>query len=353
MANERNWLAWFVRRMVVMLALWIALAAQPEPAPWPIYTAEGMAYIKADGTPAFAAQFDQAGEFSEGLAPVVADGRAGFIDLSGRVVLTFPATRTGNFREGLAAVINGGSVAYVDKTGTVKVPPRYRIFPTGDREWGDFREGKVCVLMEGGYGFVDTQGQVVVKGILQEPSEFSEGLAMAKTAEGNGYIDETGELVISGYEPLGRFSEGLAPVRSATGVGFIDKEGVMQLGGTWQAAGPFDNGRAWVVANGKLGFIDKRGVFVIPARYGYSVHAPSAGVFRDGLAWVIEATEEGQSAYIKSSGVLAFPMKFDYATDFRDGRAYVQIGEDQALIDTEGRVIWRAPFDVSFRDGAF
>jgi hypothetical protein len=89
------------------------------------YNAELKKYGYADekGVIAIKPQFDKAANFSEGLAAVMSDGKWGFIDATGKMVI--PATwklKPGRFSEGLAAVRIGDSeyefeMTWIDKTG--------------------------------------------------------------------------------------------------------------------------------------------------------------------------------------------------------------------------------------------
>lgn len=60
-------------------------------------------------------QFDDAGRFSEGLAPVLVCGQWGFIDTSGNIVITPQFDYAYHFSEGLAAVQVDGKWGYISK----------------------------------------------------------------------------------------------------------------------------------------------------------------------------------------------------------------------------------------------
>jgi hypothetical protein len=70
--------------------------------------------------------FEDAGVFSEGHAAVKADGRWGYIDKTGRVVIKPQFESAEPFSDGLAAVSVGvNRVGYVDTAGQVAIPPTY------------------------------------------------------------------------------------------------------------------------------------------------------------------------------------------------------------------------------------
>jgi hypothetical protein len=98
----------------------------------------GWNYIDATGAAkSWGQTFRQAGEFSEGLAPVQdgVSGKWGFIDAGGAVVIQprfdgsisrYLTNRQG-FHQGLAAALLNDMVGYIDKTGEWAIEPRYAL----------------------------------------------------------------------------------------------------------------------------------------------------------------------------------------------------------------------------------
>jgi WG containing repeat len=71
-------------------------------------------------------------EFSEGMAPARIDGRFGYIDPTGKAVITPAYDMAGPFRFGLAEVWLDGSVGIIDANGAMLVSPRFlRAVPVG------------------------------------------------------------------------------------------------------------------------------------------------------------------------------------------------------------------------------
>jgi hypothetical protein len=64
-------------------------------------------------------QFDEAGNFSEGLARVMIGDRWGYIDRSGNFVIEPKWTRAFNFTKGRAEVSDDNGIFLIDKTGKV------------------------------------------------------------------------------------------------------------------------------------------------------------------------------------------------------------------------------------------
>ncbi len=117
-------------------------------------------------------------DFSEGLAAVEkhdADGneKYGFIDKTGKIVVTPEYDGAENFSDGLAKVRKGGwetgKYGLIDKTGKIVVPLEYDNI-------GSFSDGLARVEKNGKYGFIDKTGKVVVTPEYDSVGYVSDGL---------------------------------------------------------------------------------------------------------------------------------------------------------------------------------
>ena len=61
--------------------------------------------------------YDEAMTFSEGMAAVKQDGKWGFLDSTGKLVVPLKYTDAMSFHNNLAIVSNGSSYGFIDKTG--------------------------------------------------------------------------------------------------------------------------------------------------------------------------------------------------------------------------------------------
>lgn len=150
------------------------------------------------------------GDGLDGLAWVKNEtGKCGYIDKTGKVVLPLEYDGAGSFYNGLAPVAKqdddgNNKYGYIDKTGAIVVPLEYD-------EAYVFSEGLALVGKKDAdgnykYGYIDKMGKVVIPleyGISSYDGDwgFSNGLAriVEKDADGHekyGYIDKTGKIVV-------------------------------------------------------------------------------------------------------------------------------------------------------------
>ena len=283
-------------------------------------------------------KYDDAWSFSEGLAWVELNGKYGFIDKSGKVVIPIKYDYAWSFSEGLAWVKLNGKYGFIDKTDKVVIPIKYDGV-------GRFSEGLTRVKLNGKWGFIDKTGKVVIPIKYDDAWSFSEGLALVDRNNKEGFIDKTDKAVIPiKYDGAWSFSEGLAEVNLNGKCGFIDKSGKVVIPIKYDAAWSFSEGLALVILNGKYGFIDKSGKVIIPIKYDY------AWDFSEGLA---EVRLNWKYGFIDKSGKVIIPIKYDYAWDFSEGLAEVRLNWKYGFIDKSGKVIIPIKYDGawSFSEG--
>jgi len=157
------------------------------------------------------------------------NGKWGFVDGAGREVISFKYEEAQEFSEGLARVKFNKKWGFIDKNGMVIIPCEYE-------DAGDFSEGlaRVCEDMRSTWeqpaffkwGFIDKYGKKIIPCIYEDAGDFSEGLARVKYGGKWGFINNTSTSVISFiYNEASDFSKGYARVRIKRNWGFIDKIG--------------------------------------------------------------------------------------------------------------------------------
>ena len=341
-----------------------------------------------------APQYEDAEFFNEGLAAVEKNGKWGYIDETGAVVIPFRFDTAGNFSEGLALVgeyveneYDGSDLmlSIIDKTG--KKTPVYEgaeqakdyntmpgenfdgsyIFHNGYAAIG---EGESARLISADTGRVVEQPDGLSKEYASLGGPINEGMATLYSVEGGyyGYYDLNAkkEIRLKAEEEydltytLFPFNQGLAPVFTTrwtesgvdTKLGFVDKSGkyVIQpqswtnftFHGVYTTEQVFaDNGIAMLRNSaGKEGGINKQGQTVIPFVYDDTLP------FGYGFAPV---QQNGKWGYIDETGKFAITAAYDSASGFSgDGYAMVVSGGEGFLIDRKGsRIPGQDKVDVS------
>lgn len=300
-------------------------------------------FIDRKGRVVVEPRFDDAEEFSEGLALVSLNGRKVFIDATGAVVVAPEDFEPINgFTDGLARgnITSGSShtKGYIDKTG------RLAIGDLGVSGACDFSEGLACV-QGAKWGFIDTTGRYVIERRFDEVGYFREGMSSVTFWDRSGaprhkqgFIDKTGRVVVEPrFDLTQSFSEGLAAVGELAGetgggdyrFGFIDKTGAVVIKPQFDWAVGFGEGLAAVRVGGRWGYVDKSGGWALRPRFDKAEH------FSEGLAAVAVG---GKWGYIDRAGAFVIEPRFNEARPFQGGMAFVKVGghDADASVDVVG-----------------
>lgn len=344
----------FAAALLCAVALAESSPATPGPL-FPVVKGGRWGFIDRTGRLVVTPRFDAAARFSEGLAPVRSGDKLGYADATGALVLVPELEPAGGtlhrrFSGGRAVVKKGGRYGYIDRTGRLVVPARWL---TAE----DFSEGRALVCDEKGCGFLDAEGRYTLVPDAMSGTSFRNGIASIVLAMGmshrrTAFVTADGGRIPGQYEGNGSFSEGLAPVRFGGRWGYVDATGKPAIPNVYEDAGDFSEGLAAVTTEGgRCGYVDRAGKLVIPARFA-ACHPLANGLARVDLAE--QPTDGERVAFVDREGEIklrgdASQPPFRSASDFSDGVAAVAdgpldlVGDGEVrlgYVDGSGRLVW-------------
>ncbi len=283
------------------------------------------------------------------------DLKAGYVSRStGEQVLpcVYYSLNASNFYEGVA------SVAYTDDEG----------FPIDDTFFLIDEQGNIISLPEGInacygqsasqgriaiqdqatklYGFADLQGHVVIAPQYVGVEDFCEGYAAVYFREGDaGYVDLAGNVLARGFERAYSFENGSAEVILNGETAYIGCNGQVKPGA--EGKYPFmDNGLAWVrLYPERKSWEEENGYYLVDktgARVSSEAYRLMEFVERDfpeGMQ-VVQSLTDRKYLFLNSEGQEAFSARFDDAENFRNGLAWVRVGDTCGYIDMEGNWVY-------------
>ncbi len=297
-----------------------------------------------------------------------------------------------DYKDGLSAFYENGKWGFVNTSGIVVITPEYD-------EVEDFSNGLCLVKKDGKWGVINKNGKNIHSCEYESISTFDSGIAYAKKDMMAYYLYSTGKKTqLSGSTYIHHpFSDGLARIKKVkTGEwGYTNAKGIITIDPEFSQASDFKNGHAFVKVKGKDYIINKNGdkrsapfildenVVIFSNGAGYIKDAEGklrffdrnlelkpqlyleieeftsemtramdidgniviinekgeqvlnlkefddAGNFSDGLAWV---KKNGKYGYINPNGKLVIDTLFTYASDFNSNCAYVANGTRQGVI---------------------
>lgn len=341
--------------------------ARPYDVNWEMGFSEGLGeveingkwgFIDANGKIVVPAQYDQAMPFRSGLAPVRAGaltnrsskeavfrlaGSWRWVNRDGQQLCKGKYLICGSFSEGLAMVSpDGWKCGFVTPDGELAIPATYL-------SAGDFSEGLAVVRNEQHLeGYINARGTMVIPARFLSAGPFNRGRAVVRERDGYKIIDTTGaQLALLPYEQLQefRFGEGMLPVAKDGRWGFVNDAGQQVMACDFEWVDPFHESLAAAARGGKIGFIDRQGKFVIQPQFDLVLPLDGANRpfhpepcnFSEGLAAV---PKDGKWGYISRNGEWVIQPQFDKAGPFTDGAAKVAVNNRLGYIDRMGKYIW-------------
>ena len=189
--------------------------------------ATGKYGYKANGIWIIDPEYDRAEAFSESMAVVRKDGKYGYIDVSGRLVIPVKYQDAGSFSAGLAPVCLYGKYGYVDKSGEMVVPFKYSYaFP--------FSEGLAAVELNGKVAYIGPDGKTVIPCMLDSGKPFKDGIAEVTVDGQTKYMDKVGNIFDEVSEAFSSFS-GFARHMIEEKVNAWQKKGRYEKTADWMA----------------------------------------------------------------------------------------------------------------------
>ncbi len=339
---------------LVLLCLWMVACRHTEPTPFT--DDDGRTGFKdREGRVLVAPTYEAALDFSSGLAAVRVNGLWGFVDTSGKMVIAPRFTAGGMFGFGSALVGDGKEAATIDRSGAVveritvtpvEGPPADGLTPV---YFGGHTIRDVG-LVNAHWGYVDTQQRVVVAPRFGHASAFSFGLGAVDDDGKYGLINRDGAWVTRPiYADVRPLVQGLAAVNlggdrqvSWTPVygglwGFVDATGREAIAPRYTQVTDFSEGAAYVQRPGYRGFLSQSGKETAPLDAYTEV-----GDLHGGRARVRDHT--GRWGYVGVDGKLAVPVQYVTAKDFENGGAMVCVGELLGPQNIQAMQSWKCGF---------
>ncbi|MBV9211753.1 MAG: WG repeat-containing protein, partial [Acidobacteria bacterium] len=235
--------------------------------------------------------------------------------------------------------LKDGKAGYIDRNGKVVIQPRFKFYSNSG---GEFHEG-LMRIDEDGIDYVDATGKPVALKDIAWGFDFSEGLTPAKSEDENrwGFINRTGKFVISPrFEdiPGSEFSEGMAAVKADGRYGYIDHTGQFIIAPKFVFAADFQDGMARVILEGNCSYFEDGPCSFEPVNIPYTMTGRLAPC---------------QFTFINKSGSLISATGFEAARDFSEGLAAVRVNHKWGFIDKQGRFVIKPQFEAAkqFSDG--
>lgn len=254
------------------------------------------------------------------------NGKHGFCDSTGKVMIAPAYAEAEEFSEGYALVQRNDLYGYINKAGKTKIEFQYT-------EASGFVNNVAIVQKDKKYFVIDYSNKIL-SARYDDIADFSEGMAIVKKNNLFGAININGQEIIKpSFDMISDFSEGLAVFLKNGKYGFADKQGFVAIAPLFDWVSPFRDGQARAQFNKLFGVINRKGDFMIPPAFDL-IDEPYKGIYL--------VVRNGQYGFADSSGCFISEVKYAYQPGLKtesltDGRFYRAISaKRQELLNVNG-----------------
>ncbi len=264
------------------------------------------------------------------------DAPVALIDSKGKRVIDlsrYQKVDANKMSEGLLPVLRNGRVGYVNMEGREVVPAIYGMLK-GNQGWArPASEGRIIVQMNGDYGVITTSNQTIVpfSSVIKDIDDYRGGVARVSRNQSIGWLDRDGKTARDPNDNSDNDTLSAANNTSANTAkpanlpakmpfttlqpdqqdgrwGFVDDNNVTMITYSFDEVKPFSEGLAAVRIEDKWGFVNLGGELTIPFRFDdnglskdNSDNNATAFVFKEGKAWV-GSLQDGSKLCIDKEG---------------------------------------------------
>lgn len=284
------------------------------------------------------------------------NGKTGYIDKAGNMVIEAKYQSASTFSCGYAVVYDANQVRLIKKNGEVQSTPslsaissfyyNYSTVYTSDNKCGLLNSKlKYAIEPEAGVRFSYMS---------------NEGLVLKLTEGYYGYVNAKGEQIIAPkYEYALSFVDGVAAVYVDGKWGCINTDGQFVIQPTYEFLQPIGNERIIYLINGKFGLLDTQGVVKAQAEYDMvgNLNILSLSYVDSQIdLWTenwLPVMKDGKWGYIDKNGNVKLSLQYDAANMFRGGLAVVAQSDRYMVIDSKGNIKYLMGAEEHAVNGAY
>ncbi|HLV43072.1 MAG TPA: WG repeat-containing protein [Brumimicrobium sp.] len=272
----------------------------------------------------------------QSLFQFIKNGKYGFMNEEGVVMIAPTFEYAGQFKNGLAVVIKNEKYGYINKNGELLIDYQFE-------EALDFDQGRAIVEVDDQYGLIDVSGNYILHPKFKDIGSFSEGLTYVQNKYGYQYYTLDGSVAFSSvYDEAFSFNNGIAQVKQG------DRKGYIGTDGSFLSSVTTGNLRHFNDSIFVHEFRDSMNLMHANGHYLFEESFDKIGVLVNNRA-IVE--KDGVYGYINGIGKLMIPLKYipfsNYMqfAQFENNHVILKKGQKYAMMDNLGKSVLPAIFD--------
>lgn len=316
---------------------------------YPVISEGKYGFINTQGKLMIPAMYNEVGPFQEGLAVVSKDDKFGIIDKKNQMIIDFQFDEILEFVNNRAIVRKGEKYGLIDRLGKLVFPLEFDdISLIAQNLYSVIQDGKSKTynskFQETLFGAGSNVELNFSKRMSIDHLEFefvgdldrTSNRAVVKVSGQLNYIDSTGKLMLT--NPLewfpdalsvAKFNNGFAVYRKKEKYGLIDINGKVVQKNVYESSGPYTG--FWPVKDkGNWALLDVKGKVILSFEYDFIRFMPDLG-------YLIEREE--QFGLLNSMGNMILPVSFSTIKRIEDAYYLLSIEDKFGLFLKDGREI--------------
>ncbi len=295
-------------------------------------------FIDQNGAIKIQGDYDELGNFSEGLASFRKKSKWGYLNLQGSEVIPNQYYNAFAFHNGLAKVSNfERKYGMIDSEGKVIIPIEY----DGIR---NFKEELCAVLKDGKWTYINAQNETVIKGEFDAAKDFNNGKAIVKLGKTYHLINKSGKKISKDFNKITALSNEHFKVKSNKKYGILNPSGQMLIQPTYKRIS---------LSNGQVVAVKQEDEYSLLALPETKIPTPTNDniEYLDEDRWAYEVN--GKVGLLDNDGQVIMQPKYSIITPFKDGFASYQSGRLWGFLDRDGEILTPPVFGLTweFKEG--
>jgi len=336
---------------------------------YPIKVNQLWGFIDEDGKVTIQPNFQDAENFSEGLALVKLEGKYGYVNKSGKLVVAAEYDDALAFNEGHAVVELKDKLGMINRNGEFIIPPRYE-------DLGNLENGLSYFLLDSLYGYFDAKGIERIKPKYTEASDFENGKSIVSIDDFYGLIDVFGTTFIAmKYQGLRHYHDDIYLAMQNDYWGLIQLNGDTILPFIYDYISKISNNRILIEKEGEFNYTDLNGHLLLTTWIPVYSEFKQLATFKNGYAKIkfegkfnlidttgkklfaqpkenigdysslIAVNKSDKWGYVNPAGAQIIPYNFTWANSFEGN--YAIAGNDPffGLINKQGKYVVNPYFE--------
>ncbi|MEI6020753.1 MAG: WG repeat-containing protein [Bacteroidota bacterium] len=310
-------------------------------------------------------EFDQAGDFYEGLAVVSKNDSVYFINKEKENSFQQFYTEAYPFKNGMAAVKQNNKWFFINRQGQVISKPYEEI--------NELSNNFYVFKLNAKYGALNHFGQMVIEAKFDKLGDFKNNMAYFIFAGKYGFVNTKGHVYQEEFDWISDFDEqGIAIYKLENKFGLINAQGQKISENEFDQMVKLNEMYYLVLKDNLYGFYSKEACFVTPIQYEYNKEKAADYYFKDNHFKLIKNGEQAimdenghldlnfnafKEINFMSSGLMlvrkknkfgfidkkmtsVIPFKFIEAQSFSDGLSIVKFKNQYQIIASNGKEIY-------------